>query len=127
EQRTLARSWLMRGTLHAVAAEDLRWLNALFAPTFVAQGKGRRAQLGLDENTSARGLEKLKGVLAGGEPLTRGEIVERLAADGFPLERRSQAPIHLIGLAALEGLLCLGPDAANGEKSFVALDAWVEQ
>jgi hypothetical protein len=125
EDKTLARSWLMRGTLHLVASDDLRWMNALLAPSFIAKGKGRRAQLGLDAETSARGLKAIRAILKQKAPLTRGEIVERLIDHDVKLERRSQAPIHMIGLAALEGILCLGPDTPKGESTYVLVDDWL--
>lgn len=126
KDKSLVRSWLMRGTLHLVAADDLRWINALLAPGLIAKGKGRRAQLGLDAETSANGLQAIHAIFKGAVPLTRGEIVERLAEHDIKLERRSQAPIHLIGLAALEGILCLGPDTASGESTYVLVDEWMK-
>lgn len=125
-EKLLVRSWLMRVTLHLVASDDLRWMNALLAPGFIAKGKGRRLQLGLDAETCASGLQAMRSILRGAAPLTRGDIVERLAEHGVKLERRSQAPFHLIGLAALEGILCLGPDTASGESTFVLADAWLK-
>lgn len=127
EHKSLARSWLMRGTLHLVASDDLQWMNVLLAPGFIAKGKGRRAQLGLDAETSAKGLKAIRAILKQDSPLTRGEIVERLVEYDVKLERRSQAPIHLIGLAALEGILCLGPDTAKGESTYVLMDEWLKQ
>lgn len=124
--KQLVRSWLMRGTLHLVHAEDVRWLLNLLSPAFIAGGKRRRAQLGLDEAVSRKGLDALREILSGSPPLTRGEIVEKLSERGIALDRRSQAPIHLIGLAALEGIVCLGPDAANGESTYVLMDDWVK-
>src|ERR671931_533273 len=41
EQRTLVRTWSMRGTLHLMAADDLGWLQPLLAPTLIA-GSSRR-------------------------------------------------------------------------------------
>lgn len=126
DEKSLVRSWLMRGTLHLVASEDLRWMNALFAPGFISKGKGRRLQLGLDAETCTSGLKAIRAILKGAAPLTRGDIVERLAEHGVKLERRSQAPFHLIGLAALEGILCLGPDTSSGESTYVLVDEWLK-
>jgi hypothetical protein len=126
DEKLLVRSWFMRGTLHLVASDDLCWMNALFAPSFIAKGNGRRLQLGLDAETCASGLQAIRTILKGAAPLTRGDIVERLAEHGVKLERRSQAPFHLIGLAALEGILCLGPDSASGESTFVLVDEWLK-
>ncbi len=127
ENRQIARTWLMRGTLHLVAANDLRWMLALLAPVFIPKGRSRRAQLGLTDDIIDKGLNAIRAILTGSEPLTRGEIVVRLAEHGVVLDRRSQAPIHLIGLAALEGIVCLAPDAPNGESTYVLMDEWISE
>ena len=43
----------MRGTLHVVAAEDVRWLLALVGPVFASANRARHAQLGLDDAVKA--------------------------------------------------------------------------
>ena len=54
--------------------------------------------------------------------LSRPEIAERLARLGIP--SAGQATVHVIWRAALDGLVCYGPDR-NGEATFVLLDEWV--
>lgn len=75
--RTVVRSWLMRGTLHAVAAADLRWLTALLGPRAADMYRGRRRRLGLDEELCGRALPALERVLDGGPPRTRDDLVGR--------------------------------------------------
>ena len=53
-ERTIVRTWPMRGTLHFVAAQDVRWLLALLTPRVIAHSAGRYRQLELDEVTFAR-------------------------------------------------------------------------
>lgn len=124
-ERSLVRTWLLRGTLHMAAAEDVRWLVALLGPVFAAAGGGRRRQLGLDEGTLGRGLAALRDVLAAQGPLTRAALVEAIAVKGVALDPRSQAPAHLVSYAAKQGLLCRGPDLAGEEPTYVLLDDWV--
>jgi hypothetical protein len=124
EQRSIVRSWLMRGTLHVVAAEDFRWLLQLLGPGFVRTEATRHAQLGLDETLKSRGVAAIRMSLNDAGPLTRYELVDRLRQRDIKLEPKSQAPIHLIQLAALQGILCLGPDR-DGESTYVLLDDWV--
>jgi hypothetical protein len=123
EERSVVRTWLMRGTLHLVAAEELGWLLALLAPIFIRSGRGRRARLGLDEETGIRGVRALVKMLAERGPLTRAEIRQGLAPQGIPMA--GQAAIHLIRLAALEGFLCYGPERA-GQETFVLLADWMD-
>jgi len=123
EKRSIVRSWLMRGTLHLVAAEDLRWLVELLGPVFARAFATRHAQLGLDDDLKTRGVVAIRQILTDG-PLARRELVDRLRAHNIALDLKTQAPIHLIGLAALQGVLCIGPEH-DGEATYVLLDDWV--
>jgi hypothetical protein len=122
--RSLVRTWLLRGTLHIVAAEDIGWMLGLLGPRFSAGDRRRRLQLGLDDKKSARGLAAIHAVLAAQGPLTRGELVEALARRGVALDPRGQDRAHLIKLAALEGLICLGP-VRGDEPTYVLLQDWI--
>src|SRR6266704_3391087 len=124
QERTVVRTWGQRGTLHLLATEDLGWLLPLLGPVFVAPGRRRRAELGLDEDTCARGIHIIRNVLANQGPLTRAELVEQLAAHGLRLE--GQARPYLLQRAALEGIICLGPDRV-AEPTYVLLSEWVGQ
>ncbi len=123
--RSLVRTWAVRGTLHLLAREDVAWMVALLGPVFAAKDKRRRLQLGLTDELSDRGLSAIRDILSHSGPLTRGELVEQLTGYSIVLDRKSQAPIHLIGLAALDGIVCLGPDRPNGESTYVLLDRWL--
>jgi hypothetical protein len=124
-ERSLVRQWLVRGTLHLVAAEDLRWVQAALGPDAAAAGRRRRLGLGLTDGVVNRGLAALEAILAAEAPLPRCELVERLAVRGVRLEPASQAPIHLIGLAGRLGTLCLGPDRESGEPTYVLTADWL--
>src|SRR5438309_8094626 len=71
QERTIIRTWGMRGTLHLLATEDISWLLPLLGPIFIAGGQRRRAELGLDEDICARGIHIIRNVLANLGPLTR--------------------------------------------------------
>ncbi|MEV0269975.1 winged helix DNA-binding domain-containing protein [Hamadaea sp. NPDC050747] len=114
----LARTWLMRGTLHLVPAVDVRWMVSVFGPRNVAAGRGRRAQLGLDDRICETATAKLPGILRG-RALSRAEIVAELE-----LDLRGQAVPHLMAYAAGRGLICRGPDLAKDEPGYVLLDEW---
>src|ERR1700730_18818587 len=57
--RSIVRTWPMRGTLHFVAAADARWMVELLGPKIVARAAGRFRALGLDEATFARARRAL--------------------------------------------------------------------
>jgi hypothetical protein len=125
ETRSLVRTWAMRGTLHLLAAEDFGWLIDLLGPVFMRGDTPRLRQLGLDAETVERGLRAMPDILAPGEAVTRDVIVERLNARGFSLDRKTQAPIHLIAQAALAGVLALGPEASGGKSTYALADGWL--
>jgi uncharacterized protein YcaQ len=122
QERSIVRTWGPRGTLHLLASEDLRWLLALFGPAFIAGDRSRRLELGLDDETSASGAQTIRDILADQGSLTRDELVEQLAARGLRLE--GQARPHLIFYAALQGILCLGPDRGS-KPTYALLEDWI--
>ncbi|MFI6981025.1 winged helix DNA-binding domain-containing protein [Embleya sp. NPDC050154] len=121
-ERSVVRTWLMRGTLHTVAAEDVRRLLRLLAPRLL-DGTGRRyRELGLDEGLRERADRLIRDALTTHGPLTRQELTDRLGTLGVPPE--GQASFHLIRHAALTGIVCHGPEHA-GEATYALLDDWV--
>ncbi len=124
EERSIVRTWGPRGTLHLLATEDLGWLFPFLGPVFIAGDRRRRAELGLDEETCVRAIHILREVLANQAPLTRAELVEQLATHSIRLE--GQARPHLLGRAALEGVICFGPNRGT-EPTYVLLSDWLNQ
>lgn len=122
EERSIVRTWGPRGTLHLLATEDLKWLLPLFGSVFNASNK-RSAELGLDEETYARGSQLLRHLLAEHGPLTRAEIVSLLAPKGIKLE--GQATPYLLFYCAMQGILCYGP-MRESEPTYVWLTDWLD-
>lgn len=125
EQRSVVRTWAMRGTLHALAAEDVGWVIGLLGPIFAAAGRPRRLALGLDDELCARAMRALREILAADAPLVRAELVRRIVAAGVPIDPSGQAPAHLVACAAMEGIVCRGPEAEGEEPTYVLLEDWV--
>jgi hypothetical protein len=107
----------MRGTLHLVLAEDLPWLHALTAPTRAATSRRRLGQLGVAPGDAERAVALVERSLAEDGPQPRAALAERLAAAGLPGE--GQAVVHLLGLAAMRGLVVL--DAGGGADARFSL------
>jgi hypothetical protein len=124
EPGLLVRTWLMRGTLHLVPAVDVRWMLSLLGPRIVAGDARRRAQLGLDEDTCGTALAALPQILADESPLSRAELVVRLARRKVAIDASGQAPAHLVAYAAPHGVICRGPDLDRDEPGYVLLDSW---
>ena len=122
EDRSLVRTWPMRGTLHIVAAADVRWLLDLLAPRRLAQAAYRRKQLAIDDATLARSREICQAALCGGRQLERAAMFGTIEAHG--VSTAGQRGIHILGHLAQEGMLCLG--ARSGKQfTFTLLDEWV--
>ncbi len=124
--RSVIWTWLMRGTLHLVPADDVEWLLAVLGPPLLAATARRRGELGLDEATYAAGLTVIREHLASTGQATREEVVQALTAAGLPAGYRFER--HLLYRAALEGVVCFGPDRGDvpGEKpTFVLLSDWL--
>ena len=66
-EKTIIRSWLMRGTLHIAAPSDIHWMLSLLAPRLIRGSAGRNKQLGLDEATFINSFKTLSRVLQGGK------------------------------------------------------------
>ena len=101
--RTIVRTWPMRGTLHIVAARDARWLLALLTPRVIAQTAGRYRQLELDEVIFARNKAVFAKALQGGKQLTRAELQQML--EQANIATAGQRGYHLLVRAAQDGLI----------------------
>jgi hypothetical protein len=123
-EREILRTWLLRGTLHLVAPGDIRWMLGLLAPRLIQGGARRDRELALDEATYTRSFEVLTRALAKEKELTRKEMLSSLEQAGISTE--GQRGYHILARAALEGLICFGPQRGK-EQTFVLLDDWAPQ
>jgi hypothetical protein len=121
-ERTIVRTWPMRGTLHFVAANDVRWMLALLAPREMASSAGRSRQLDLDAATFARSKEVFAEALQGGKQLTRDEMLQALEQAGIAMT--DQRGYHLLVRSAQDGLICFGSRRGK-QPTFVLLDEWI--
>ena len=120
-ERQIVRTWLMRGTIHFAAREDVRWLLALCAPRLTAAEARRCAQLGLTPAEIERSAGLLRTALAGDRRLDRPEIM-RLLEDGG-IETTGQRGYHILARLARDALICVGPMQGK-QATFVLLDEW---
>jgi hypothetical protein len=121
-ERSIVRTWPMRGTLHFVAPADVRWLLALLAPRVLARARSRHAELGLTVGALERADVILREALSGGRALTRAEAMAALEADG--IDTSGQRGYHVLWTLAQRAVLCCGPMAGK-QQTFVLLDEWV--
>ena len=118
----IVRSWPMRGTLHLVPAEDLKWMLELTTPRSVASAGDRRAYLGIADLDVERARDIAIAALAGGRILTREALLASIEAGG--VSTQGQRGYHLLWYLAQTGTLVLGPADGRGQ-TFALLDEWV--
>lgn len=124
DDRTVARTWCMRGTLHYVATDDLSWLLSLFGPLYVDRGRRRLADLGFDADDAEHAVATLREAVADDGPLTRDEIAARLLDEGYAFDPDGQAPFHLVRRACLAGV-AIEAAPRDGTATYALLDDWV--
>ena len=122
KDRSIILTWAMRGTMHLISANDLGWLLPFLGPRFIKRTNKRYQQLGLNEETRQRAENFMREILHNQGPLTRKELAEVLKTKGIPVA--GQAIAHLVRAAALEGIICFGPEQ-DGELTYVALEDWI--
>jgi hypothetical protein len=120
--RSIVRTWPMRGTLHLVAAEDARWMLRLLTPRVVRSLAGRYRQLGLEPADFVRARKTFEKALRDGGMLTRDEMYGiMVAARISPVGQRG---IHVLQRLSQDEVVCFGPRKGK-QQTFVLLDEWV--
>jgi hypothetical protein len=125
DQRSLIRTWCMRGTLHLLAAEDL--------PTYVAalrthdrwwKGAWLR-MIGMTEKELRDTLIAIRASLTG-RPVTREQLAQKVAEKVGPKgrERMLSGWAEMLKPAAFEGSLISGPPRGQS-VTFVRPDRWL--
>lgn len=123
EERSIVRTWSLRGTLHVVDSRDLRWILPIVRPRALKKLTRRDAELGIDQRKLDRAEAIVGHALEGGRALPRSDLFEKMSARG--INTRGQAGIHILWNLGMQGLICYGPHA-GGNESFVLLDEWLE-
>jgi hypothetical protein len=121
-ERTVVRTWPLRGTLHFVAPADIRWMLTLMAARMIAGRRGRYRQLELTEADFGRSRDLVTRALEGGKQLTREALCKGLEAAG--VSTAGQRGIHILQRLALEGLLCFAARQGK-QQTFALLEEWV--
>jgi hypothetical protein len=118
---TLVVSWLNRGTLHLVRADDYWWLHAVTTPQLATGNRRRLAQEGVGPRQAARGVDVVAEAVQTG-PRTRRELRDLLDAARVPTA--GQALVHVMLAATLAGHVVRGP-TVGPEQAYVAAATWV--
>jgi hypothetical protein len=119
--RTILRTWPMRGTLHFVAAADVRWMLDLLAARVKASAGPRWRQLELDETVFARCRKLVVKALEGGRQLTRTAVYALLEKGS--ISTANTRGLHILGRLALDGVTCFGAREGK-QQTFALLAEW---
>jgi winged helix DNA-binding protein len=122
EERSLLITWLNRGTLHLVRAEDYAWLQALTTPPLRTSATRRLAQEEVSADVAERALKTIGRALTKEGPLTRLQLRERLKAAGAPTH--GQTVLHLLFLSGVRGVTVRGPMVGK-EHAYVLAEDWL--
>ncbi len=122
--RSIVRTWAMRGTIHLLAAEDVRWMLELLAPRVLSGTARRDSQLVLDAATYSRSRKLLEKALQGGRQLPRDEAYAVLQHGGISTE--GQRGYHILWHLGLQGVICFGLNEGK-QPAFALLDEWVPE
>jgi hypothetical protein len=120
--RSIVRSWPMRGTLHFVLPEDLRWMIDLLAPRIIHKSQSIVRGVGLTNQHFIKSRTIVEKALEGGKILDRNELYAALAKGKIDTE--DSRGLHILGRLAMEKVICFGP--RNGkQQTFTLLDDWI--
>jgi hypothetical protein len=122
---SIVRTWPMRGTLHFVAAADVRWMLRLMTPRILSRNAPRlQRQFGIDGAAIGRSRDLFIAALEGGKRISREGMYRVLETGG--ISAAGQRGLHILWWLAQEGLICFGPRQGK-QQTFVLLDEWAPE
>jgi DNA glycosylase AlkZ-like len=123
--KSVIRSWPMRGTIHLMPAEDARWMVRLLAPRLDAKVAGNYRRAGLSDEIIRRAGDVIAATLAG-QQCIRAEIYAALNAAGIPTDGHNgeQRGMHLLVHWARHGLICVTPRRGK-QQTYALMDEWM--
>jgi hypothetical protein len=122
EERSLVITWVNRGTLHLIAAEDEPLLHMLTTPQLRRGNERRLEQEGVSAAAAERGVAAIVRALSDDGPMTRAQI--RTLLERLDVRTAGQALVHILFKATLEGLIIRGP-IVDGHHAFVLVSDWL--
>jgi len=119
---SVVRSWPMRGTLHLLAPEDLRWILDITADRLLRGMGSRHRELQIDVRDVDIVRDTALQLVSGGGAATRQELFEAFERAGQ--STAGQRGIHLLGILCQRAWLVQGPLVGN-QQLIKAFDEWI--
>ena len=125
KDRSLVKTWLMRGTLHLIPAVDLPLFTAAMSTRWIRVNRSWLKLIHLTEPEIHKLVEEI-GAAVGSTPVTREEIIRTVGKGHSPrvLEALRSGWGGMLKPAARNGLLCFGPSRGQS-VTFVRPDKWL--
>ncbi|MEV0284679.1 MULTISPECIES: winged helix DNA-binding domain-containing protein [unclassified Kribbella] len=118
--RSVVRSWFMRGTLQLVATEHAGPLLGLLGPKLIKDTERRYGELGLTASIRAEAVDVIEAHLLAEGPTDRSGLADVLVKAGLIASPKGQQVYALIRHVGLLGRLCYGPG-----ETWVAVRDWL--
>lgn len=121
--KSIVRLWFMRGTLHFLAAEDVRWMNDLMSPRLklTTENLMRYQRAEMEVKTMSKALDIVMNALKGAQ-LTREELRVALEQGGIPVDGFRLS--FIMQMAQNNSLVC--HSARRGKQfTFALMDEWI--
>lgn len=120
--KSIIRTTAFRGTLHLIAAADVRWMLQLIAPAVKSRMSSMQRSLEMDAAFLHNTNQLIAHALAGGNHLTRKALTTLLQGKG--IDTSDHRMNLIIYHAALEGLICHGP-LSGKQFTYTLLEEWL--
>ncbi len=121
--RSIIRTWPMRGTLHFVAAADARWMLQVLGPRSLFRNARRlKNEFDLDRAVFSRAEKVIVKALRDGRQLQRDALYQLL--DDAGIDTANQRGLHIVFQLAHQQLICFGAREGK-QQTFALLDEWI--
>lgn len=119
--KTIIRTWPMRGTLHFVSPKDIRWMLKYLAIRVQSKVASVFRKEGIERKDFTKAMKLWEKALVGGNCLVRDDMYDVL--EKGKLSTKGIRGLLMLGVAAQEGLICFG-ERQGKQQTFVLLDEW---
>ena len=121
--KSIVRTWLLRGTLHFVSSQDIRWILELISPRIISSNAHHlEKHLQLDNDVFKQSRDVVIKALEGGHHLLRKDLYGELKSANIDIS--DLRGLHILHRLALEGIICYGPRRGK-QQTIVLLDEWI--
>ncbi|SEW30481.1 winged helix DNA-binding domain-containing protein [Chitinophaga arvensicola] len=120
--KAIIRTTAFRGTLHLIAAADVRWVIQIIAPAVKTRMGSLLRKLEMNDAFLQNTNQLITKALAGGNYQTRKDLTTLLQSKGVNTDDHRMD--HIIYHAAVDGLICNGPWQGK-QPTFALLDEWL--